>query len=98
MPRNIRGLTYLLGPRRDLRKVTDVAAADPGEPGGMDASGPEGMPKVAARTDQRIVTVIVDGRNPPTGQVLTPDRDPVGFVGWLGLLCVLADAVSSEDG
>jgi hypothetical protein len=36
------------------------------------------------------IEIVTEENDPPSGQVLTDDRDPIAFSGWLDLLRVLA--------
>ena len=41
------------------------------------------------------IQLLVESTDPPTGDIQPEGRDPVRFQGWLGLLGVLADLMSS---
>jgi hypothetical protein len=44
------------------------------------------------------IQIVMEGRDPPIGLVAPAGgRDPVRFVGWLGLLRVLSEALEAND-
>ena len=45
-----------------------------------------------------VITIRLDALDPPAGRVSLPDGRELGFVGWLGLLQVLAQLVEAAPG
>jgi hypothetical protein len=44
------------------------------------------------------IQIVMEARDPPSGLVAPARGEPVRFVGWLGLLKVLSDAIEVPDG
>lgn len=44
----------------------------------------------------RVITIRVDHRGPPAGEVVVDDGPPMPFAGWLQLLAILAAALPEE--
>lgn len=42
------------------------------------------------------IEIVTDENDPPSGQVLTDDGDPIAFAGWLDLLRVLAELLAGR--
>jgi hypothetical protein len=44
-----------------------------------------------------LIRIVVEARDPPTGDVQFGPDPAVGFVGWLALLKLLSDAIATSD-
>ena len=42
------------------------------------------------------IEIVTEENDPPSGQVLTDDRDPIAFAGWLDLLRVIAGLLAGR--
>jgi len=42
------------------------------------------------------IEIVTEENDPPSGQVLAADRDPIAFAGWLDLIRVIAELLAGR--